>query len=51
MGLAQMPLPIEPLPQVPLVVGEVVGAGGVGAKAGAGVLVVQYKDPVPQCPH
>jgi hypothetical protein len=44
-----MPFPKEPLPQVPLVAGEIVGAGGVGV--GAGVAVVQYAEPIPQCPH
>jgi hypothetical protein len=37
------------LPQVPLTVGERIGAGGVGV--GAGVAVVQYAEPIPQCPH
>jgi hypothetical protein len=46
-GLGQMRFPTEPLPQVPLVVGEGVGAGGVGA----GVVTVQYAEPVPQYPH
>ena len=46
-GLGQIPFPTEPLAQVPLVVGDGVGGRGVGA----GVVTVQYADPVPQYPH